>query len=106
VIVQSAGTNVQLIAEDAFGHVGLSAPFDVLAANTPLILRVIRSGNSIQLSWETIAGQSYQVEFKDALDDSLWQPLSGIIEALGPTATASDTLDESEQRFYRVVELP
>jgi uncharacterized repeat protein (TIGR01451 family) len=106
VTVHVPGTNVQLIAEDSMGHIGLSARFDVRPANTPLILRIARSAGTVTLSWESIAGQPYRVDYNNTLDDSEWQPLAGTVVANGPVTMASDTFDENGQRFYRVVELP
>jgi uncharacterized repeat protein (TIGR01451 family) len=105
VTVQVPGTNVQLIAEDSLGHLGFSERFEVRPANTPVMLRIARSGATLQLTWESIVGQSYRVEFNEGLEDNEWQPLTGTITAAGPVAMASDSTDESGQRFYRVIEL-
>ena len=106
VTVESPGTNVQLIAEDALGRIGFSAGFDVLPANTPINLRITRSEGLVQLSWDSIAGRLYRIDFTENLDDVFWEPLSPAAVAAGPISMASDPLDQSEQRFYRVVELP
>jgi hypothetical protein len=105
VTVPVPGTNVQLIAEDSLGHVGFSERFDVRPANTPVILQITRTGMAVQLTWASIAGQSYRVEFNESLDGTAWHSLTGTITAAGPVAMASDTVDENAPRFYRIVEL-
>jgi hypothetical protein len=106
VTLEAPGTNVQLIAEDSLGRIGFSAGFDVLPANTPINLRITGSEGLVHLSWGSIAGQSYRVDFTEHLDNLSWQPLSGAAVAFGPTSMAADVLEPGAQRFYRVVELP
>ena len=73
----------------------------------PQITRVtFTGGDVVQLTVSTVAGRSYQVEFKDDLSASIWVPLGGQRLANGPSLIVTDTTLSGPQRFYRVVLLP
>ena len=63
------------------------------------------SGTNLLLSCPTIAGLSYQVQYKTNLTDS-WLPLDAPITGTGGPITFSNGLTLSEQRFYRLMILP
>lgn len=60
----------------------------------------------IQLSFNTLLGQAYQVQFKNDLGDAGWTTLGGIIPGTGSTLTASDDMTGSSRRYYRLLALP
>jgi hypothetical protein len=59
----------------------------------------------VSLSWPSLPGRVYRVDFKNALDDPVWQPLGAPRVAGGNTLTMFDLLTDSSQRFYRLVTL-
>ena len=61
------------------------------------------SGNQFTLTWPTIAGQNYQVEYKDNLDDPAWTPLEDPVAGTGNLLNASDDSNNTPHRFYRLV---
>jgi Tol biopolymer transport system component len=77
-------------------------------ANDASILRAIQvtslaTGNAT-VYWNAVAGRTYQVQFKNRLQDSSWTNLPGAVTATGETASKSDTTIGSDvARFYRVV---
>jgi hypothetical protein len=57
--------------------------------------------------WPSVSGKSYRVEFKEALSETGWSSLPGMISGTGGTATAQDQNPSiNGLRFYRVVVLP
>jgi Tol biopolymer transport system component len=62
-----------------------------LAAQTPVI------------TWFAAPGKSYQVQFKNDLNDSIWQNFNGNVVLLGNQGSAYDLVPVAGQRFYRVV---
>jgi Tol biopolymer transport system component len=54
------------------------------------------------LSWPTVPGKSYQVQFKNTLNAPLWQDLNGDIFFVGSTEYFRDTAPSPLLRFYRV----
>lgn len=58
------------------------------------------------LSWNTVPGRTYQIEFKRHLNQSTWQPLSELLTASGPSTTFADNLGSDLTRFYRIKVVP
>lgn len=54
------------------------------------------------LSWPTVPGKTYQVQFKNTLNDLLWQDLSGDVSTVGNVEYFRDTSPGPLLRFYRV----
>ncbi len=71
-----------------------------------LTLTSVGSGTTTVL-WSAVPGKSYQVQFKNEIDDPNWTTLPSIVTASGTTAA---TVDNSggfpSHRFYRVVLVP
>ena len=63
-------------------------------------------GNQFRLTWFAPSGQTYQVEFKDALDAPSWAPFGGPLTAGGAALSVTNDLANSPQRFFRVKVLP
>ncbi len=72
----------------------------------PIIPTITLLGGAVRISWNTIAGRSYSVQFKDDLSLP-WDPNStlGSVVGDGNGASLADTASGVRpQRFYRVVE--
>jgi autotransporter-associated beta strand protein len=69
---------------------------------TPLL----PSGSWIQLTWAAADNRTYQVQYKDNIDDAGWSTLSPDVVALGTTASTIDTTATGASRFYRVAVMP
>jgi uncharacterized repeat protein (TIGR03803 family) len=72
---------------------------------TPVIQGATHGNGSFALSWDALAGQMYQVQYKSNLSQTAWIDLGSPITATNGTMTASDSTT-SLQRFYRVILLP
>ncbi len=68
----------------------------------PMIQSMAQNNGRIVFSWNSVAGQTYQVQYAASLDQPDWDNLGGIITALGTTTTASDAIGPAPRRFYRV----
>jgi hypothetical protein len=64
------------------------------------------SGTNLLLSCPTIAGLSYQVQYKTNLTIAPWLPLGGAIPGNGDSITFTNDMTLSAQSFYRVVVVP
>jgi hypothetical protein len=90
---------------------GLSATSSVwvtssAATSPPFSIRSITSSNAIlTLTWNSIPGRTYHLEFKDNLADLTWTTLPTDIIASGSTASTTTPLVDP-QRFFRVTLLP
>ena len=76
---------------------GICAPLNGL----PLILSPTLSGAEFSFSFEALPGKNYVVQFKDSLDDPVWQTLQTLMGDGNPKKIASP-IAEARQRFYRL----
>jgi uncharacterized repeat protein (TIGR03803 family) len=70
-----------------------------LAFRTPILL----ANGTITLAWNTVAGQTYQLQYVSDLGSTNWVSLGSPILAINAVTTASDVIGSNSQRFYRVV---
>ncbi len=64
------------------------------------------AGGQIQISFNTLPAQNYQVQFKDSLTDASWTTLGEVISGTGSPVSVSDDMTGHLQRFYRLLALP
>jgi hypothetical protein len=93
------------VVSNAFGN-PLSSPAMLTVVAPPMFLSVTVTNSTASLTWSSIAGQSYRVLYKDDLTATNWNAVSPDVFASGPTATATNNISGSTNRFYRVLVLP
>jgi Tol biopolymer transport system component len=74
-------------------------------ATLPFIGQIVfmpASGQSPLLSWPALAGKTYQVQYKNNLNDPVWQTLNCSVTVSNNQASATDLAPSSGQRFYRI----
>ena len=64
------------------------------------------TNGQVQLTFNTLPGQNYQLQFKVSLTDANWTTLGGIMPGTGSPLAISDDMSGSSQRFYRLLVLP
>lgn len=65
--------------------------------------QIIRNGGSNRISYDTVTGQIYQVQYRDSLGSGDWLPTGSPRNGTGGTLTHDDTPAPSvNSRFYRV----
>ena len=67
----------------------------------PLVLSAILSGDSFVLSFPSVAGKTYDIQYKDLLSDSVWQSLQ-IVSGNGSTISITNSVSATAQRYFRV----
>ncbi|HEY3857098.1 MAG TPA: hypothetical protein VGO67_22160 [Verrucomicrobiae bacterium] len=77
----------------------------VLTVGIPIELRngQFSTNNPLTLTWASSADAVYQVEFKNELTDTNWQPLNGTITVVSNQASIIDNTPSANQRFYRLL---
>lgn len=68
----------------------------------PFPLAILLDTQGPLLSWPTVPGKTYQVQFKDTLNDALWQDLNGDVSFVGSTEYFRDATPSPVLRFYRI----
>jgi uncharacterized repeat protein (TIGR03803 family) len=72
----------------------------------PEFQAVTLTNNILNLTWSTEAGGSYQLQYTSNLGSGIWSNLSSSFIATGASASTTDFLTNSTQRFYRLMLLP
>jgi uncharacterized repeat protein (TIGR03803 family) len=75
----------------------------VFSLNLSPVVTARNLDNLVELSWPSSAGLEYQVQVKTQLNQAAWTELGSSITVGGTTATATDSVEPGQQRFYRVV---
>ena len=103
VLLTDAG-NYQVLVTNAYGS-ATSAVATLAIVAPPLFLAPTQTAGAITLAWSATPGQTYQVQYTTNLTQPDWTNLL-IVTATNSTATTSDALNSSVQRFYRTVWMP
>ena len=96
-------TSVTCMATDASGK-SSTCSFDVQVVNADpgQISGLVPGQNAVLLGVPTQPGVEYQIQYKDSLNDPIWQPLGSIIGS-GSVMSFTDAEPSATARFYRVV---
>jgi hypothetical protein len=63
-------------------------------------------GGQFTFTWPTLAGQAYQVEYKNNLTAANWMPLGDPLPGTGAPLIFTNNPAASEQGYYRLKILP
>ncbi|HUA67846.1 MAG TPA: glycosyl hydrolase [Candidatus Saccharimonadales bacterium] len=108
VAVTNAGTHWlrAVYSGDANNSAGQSWPVQVNVLPPPLTFQSIRATNgSVELIWNAVTNQSYQVQFSTNLAKGVWTNLGAVIIATNGTASTTDVTGGTT-RFYRIITPP
>jgi len=103
---QAPATNSMTVrvTDDGLPPLSSTATFAVRVMPRPKISSIRSYGtNGCALTFVTIPGKTYCLEYKDSLQDASWQQLGPASVAVEETLTLSDTTTPGSQRFYRIV---
>ena len=84
------------------GNYSFSISAPVNSTNIPA-LQIAPPTNGVIMSWNTLAGQSYQLQYTTNLTQNNWSDLGGAITATNSKIINLDSFGTNDQRFYRVV---
>jgi hypothetical protein len=106
--VSGAGTFLSLTNQLSSGAPRRFFRLRVLPLGTvvPLVLRSSLETDQLTLSWPTQPGQSYQLEYKPALEAANWSPLGVPLPGTGVPLVVRQDLSAAAQRLFRVKALP
>ena len=71
----------------------------------PPVASISNDGSGhVVLGFDTIAGRTYRIEWKDNLDDAAWTQLGSNVTAASETLTVQDNLGANPHRFYQIIQ--
>ncbi len=80
--------------------------FAVAVVERPLIAGITVHDNLVSVSWGTVPGQAYRLQFASDLRSGIWEAAGPDIVATGETATHTNVIGTNLMQFYRVLVLP
>jgi hypothetical protein len=66
------------------------------------ISSVAQSSDTVILTWETVPGREYQLQYTDSLSNPVWSNFGGFVIATENTMSFTNSLPDSETRFFRI----
>jgi PKD repeat protein len=72
-----------------------------IAFGTPVLLESVSTAGEFAFAFDTVPGLNYTIEFKDTLDDPIWQTLQ-IVPGDGSLKVITNLTLNPAQRFYRI----
>ena len=97
--VADAGS-YSVVVSNAVGSV-TSAAAVLRVLVPPELLTITAAGGTASVSFQSLSGLSYVLEYKDNLEDAAWTPLAPV-PGNGGTLTLHDTSAGVTTRYYRV----
>jgi uncharacterized repeat protein (TIGR03803 family) len=83
--------------------VGRGTIFRFSFTTAPILQLYSFTNGMVVFTWNSVSNQMYQMQFCADLDQANWNDLGNPIWATNTITTASDSVSELQQRFYRVV---
>ncbi|HEX5219512.1 MAG TPA: carbohydrate-binding protein, partial [Verrucomicrobiae bacterium] len=62
----------------------------------------VAAGGAVQLTWDSVPGQTYQVQYASQLPTASWSNLGSVITATNTMTSATDSMGANASRYYRV----
>src|SRR5205814_8736867 len=109
---QCPTTNIiTTVVSDGENGTGLSATnsfvvFVQAPILTPTIESIFVSNGLATITWTALVGHNYRLQYKDDLSESNWIDALPDVPAEGATASGTNSVEASAQRFYRVFLVP
>lgn len=77
--------------------------FVITVLSRPVITSIKRSNELVTITWTSIAGTVYRLQYKTNLTDPTWLSVPGDVVASGSTVSKTDNPGDIQRRFYRVI---
>jgi hypothetical protein len=78
----------------------------IVGASPAIIRRIATSNGTATVTWDSIPGQKYRLEYNTNITDTNWNILVPDVTASGTNASTTDVFGSSAQRTYRVRLVP
>ncbi len=78
----------------------------VTPVSTPVFQSLSINNNTVQLTWSSMSGLGYQLQYKTNLTQTSWLNLGNPVRSSSSSASATDASATDAQRFYRLILQP
>ena len=96
----NAGSYTVVVGNQAGTVTSIPANLRVLASS--IITNIRETGTTASITFTTVSGLTYTVQYENHLDDSVWTPILPSVSGTGSPMTVNDTVATAGTRFYRV----
>jgi uncharacterized repeat protein (TIGR01451 family) len=94
------------VSDDGSPVLSASRSFVVTVVSRPLITGITLTGSWVNVSWTTIPGDTYRLQFTTNLAAPQWIAVPPDVTAAGSTITHTNPFTPGSQHFYRVMLVP
>ena len=105
VTATSTNTTLQFAADNTYGFFGLD-DITVTPVPSPAVIGFSKRTNGFSLTWNSLTGLVYQVEYKTNLLQSGWKTNAIITATNLTTSFITNTFSADPRRFYRIGRRP
>jgi subtilase family serine protease len=105
VVAAGASTVLEFDCQNDPSVFGLDV-VSVVPIPLPSVQSVRLTSGAVNLTWTTMAGLAYQIQYKINLASTNWSNLGGPTNAISGTMSATDAIGPGAQRFYRIAWMP
>jgi hypothetical protein len=77
-----------------------------VATNDFRIISIMTSNGVATITWTSVPGNYYRLQYKDSLTDATWSNVTPDVLATNAMTTMTNVLGSTPQRFYRVMLVP
>jgi hypothetical protein len=101
---QSPGSNTLTVrvTDSGMPQMSDSETITIVVIASPQFMQTALNGQQLMVAWQTTAGHTYRVEFKNDLNDPFWTPLSGDMTAGSGSMSVNLDITGAPDRFYRI----
>jgi hypothetical protein len=78
------------------------ATVSIAVSNAIQISSVRLTNNLVTVTWTSLNGKKYRLQYKDSWADANWTDLLPDVSATGTTTTRTNAVNTTTRRFYRV----
>jgi hypothetical protein len=94
--------NYLVLITNAAGSVTSSVASLIVSPAGATISISLSAGTGVSITFPSVAGLSYVLDYKNSLDDPTWTPLPPATAATGSAMVLQDTNNPTASRYYRV----
>ncbi len=94
------------VVDDGLPSLSDTRVFSVYTVPQPALENVSMTGNQLVFRWQTVPGQSYQLEYKESLASPQWLPSGSPIPGDGNMLSITNSVGDGPCYFYRLNLVP